>query len=398
MKIGAIVCEYNPLHNGHLYLIDKAKKDYNVDIIIGIMSGSFVQRGEPAIINKFIRAKDAVINGIDLVVELPTYYSLQSAEFFANGSVKLLNKCNIIDYQIFGSECGSIESLTKNLDVIKSSKYKTYLQHYLNQGHSYTFASRYAIKNASKELGLEALSIKSNDILGIEYLKALQDTRIQPVTIKRIGSDYLSLSIEDIVISATSIRNLIKNDEDVDIIKEQVPITTFNQLQAFKKSRLKKVSQNLYSILKFLVFVEKKNMTNIIRYENGMENLIQNSIIKSNNWDEFISISTSKRYSSSRIRRFVLCYILGVTSDLEITDQDLYIRPLAFNENGINALKLIKDNSDIPIISKLSNFYNANSNKLLDIEIKATNLYNQINESRIINEDFIYSPQKIENS
>lgn len=395
MKIGAIVCEYNPLHNGHIYLIDKARAKYGIDTVIGIMSGSFVQRGEPAVINKFERAKDAVLNGVDLIIELPVYFSIQSAEFFASGAVKILEKCNIINYQIFGSESGSIDRLNSLLDIIESDRYKELFLNLLENGNSYTYASRTALEELLIDSKKPIENIKSNDILGIEYLKSLKNTNIVPLAVKRKGSDHLSLSTHDSFISATSIRNLLNKDDDISKIKNQLPQTTFKTLQNMNRMRFSSSLQNLFNILKFLYFVEKKDMTNIMRYENGMENLIDNGIRNSNSWDDLISYCTSKRYSSSRIRRFIISYILGINNKMNINDADLYIRPLAFNDRGADALRLIKDNSDIPIISKFSEFYYENANKLLDVEIKATNLYNQIMCSEVINEDFIFSPQKI---
>lgn len=399
MKIGAIICEYNPLHNGHLYQIHTAKIKYNLDSVIGIMSGSFVQRGEPAILDKYTRAKNAVENGVDLIIELPTYFSLQSAEFFSAGAIEILVKSGIVDALIFGSEIGSIEILKNIVNVINSSEYNAVLNDNLNMGLSYSLSSNNAIGHVSKEMGIEVPKINSNDILAIEYIKALQNSNLKPITIKRRGSDYLSLSTDDEFISATAIRNSIKTKNKLTDIIEFVPQSTYNSLRELNESAINNNSdEQLFNLLLFAAFVENREFNKILRFETGMDNLILNNLKSSAYLNELIDKSTSKRYTASRLRRFILNYILEIRSDMDFNHEDLYIRPLCFNEKGANILSLLKESSELPLIPKFSDFYRDNKNSFLDLELKASNLYNLLSGKNIINEDFIRSPIYLKSS
>lgn len=397
MKIGAIICEYNPLHNGHLYQIYKAKNKYNIDSIIGIMSGSFVQRGEPAILDKYTRAKNAVYNGIDLVIELPAYFSLQSAEFFSSGAIEIIMRSGIIDYLIFGTEIGSIDILKKIVKIINSSEYDINLNQNLDLGLSYSISSNNAIINAANKMGIYLPNINSNDILAIEYMKALKDTDLEPIAIKRKGSDYLSLSVEDEFISATAIRNSILNQNGLENIKEFIPVTTYESLKDLDLSSKKLTNDTLFNLIFYSAFVENRQFNTISRFEPGMDNLIINNLKKASTLRELIKNSTSKRYTASRLKRFMLNYLLNVRSDINYDYNDLYIRPLCFNDKGAEILSLLKKSSKLPLVSKFSDYYR-DSNPFLNLELRASNLYNLLNGKNIINEDFLKSPKHIKSS
>ena len=239
MKVIGLITEYNPFHFGHLYHLEKSKKLTGADYSIAIMSGSFVQRGEPSLIDKWTKAKMAIDNGVDLVIELPFIFSSQTAELFAYGSIVLLHKLNIIDYISFGSELDDIDYLKTIADILveEPSYYKQRLKKYLNMGYSFPVSRSNALEDYFSKFHIEnPENIKnnlkmSNNILAIEYLKSLKiiDSSIKPITIKRIGSSYNEYKLNHRIASATGIRNSILNS-NIDSIKDYTPDKSFYHL------------------------------------------------------------------------------------------------------------------------------------------------------------------------
>lgn len=382
MIVCAIIAEYNPFHNGHLYQIQQIKKTLNASHIVVIMSGSFVQRGQSAIINKYNRAKLAIDNGVNLVIELPSYYTLQSAKYFAQGGVNILNSSNVVDYLVFGSESDN-KSIKSASEMIFSNEdiYNENIKHYMNLGNSYVKSTRLALE----KLGVDC-KLGSNDILALEYTNALRNKNIKGYSIIRKGQNYLSTEKSNSFPSASYIREELRNKK-IENLVDEVPKNVFEYL--YKNKINKSMNNEYFDILKYKVFVEKKSFNKIISYENGMENLIKNNLIKSNNIDELIDKCTSARYTKARISRFILSYLLDMEKISNVESYN-YIRPLAFDSKGIQVLNLMKNNSEIPIVSKFSNYYKSNNNPLLNLELKASNLYN-LNET-LVNEDFYISP------
>lgn len=382
MIVCAIIAEYNPFHNGHLYQIQQIKKTLNASHIVVIMSGSFVQRGQSAIINKYNRAKLAIDNGVNLVIELPSYYTLQSAKYFAQGGVNILNSSNVVDYLVFGSESDN-KSIKSASEMIFSNEdiYNENIKHYMNLGNSYVKSTRLALE----KLGVDC-KLGSNDILALEYTNALRNKNIKGYSIIRKGQNYLSTEKSNSFPSASYIREELRNKK-IENLVDEVPKNVFEYL--YKNKINKSMNNEYFDILKYKVFVEKKSFNKIISYENGMENLIKNNLIKSNNIDELIDKCTSARYTKARISRFILSYLLDMEKISNVESYN-YIRPLAFDSKGIQVLNLMKNNSEIPIVSKFSNYYKSNNNPLLNLELKASNLYN-LNKT-LVNEDFYISP------
>ena len=382
MIVCAIIAEYNPFHNGHLYQIQQIKMTLNTSHIVVIMSGSFVQRGQSAIINKYNRAKLAIDNGVNLVIELPSYYTLQSAKYFAQGGVNILNSSNVVDYLVFGSESNN-KSIKSASEMIFSNEdiYNENIKHYMNLGNSYVKSTRLALE----KLGVDC-KLGSNDILALEYTNALRNKNIKGYSIIRKGQNYLSTEKSNSFPSASYIREELRNKK-IENLVDEVPKNVFEYL--YKNKINESMNNEYFDILKYKVFVEKKSFNKIISYENGMENLIKNNLIKSNNIDELIDKCTSARYTKARISRFILSYLLDMEKISNVESYN-YIRPLAFDSKGIQVLNLMKNNSEIPIVSKFSNYYKSNNNPLLNLELKASNLYN-LNET-LVNEDFYISP------
>jgi predicted nucleotidyltransferase len=242
MKVLGIVAEYNPFHNGHLYHIQKSKEATGCDYVVCVMSGNFIQRGEPALLNKWARAEMALINGVDLVIELPVYYSLASAEFFAFGSVKLLDSLGIIDCLCFGSESGTIKELDMFADVFinEPESYKMFLSKNLKLGYSFPKSRSIALSEFLSTSGindqkLDELS-KSNNILGIEYIKALKriSSAIKPYTIERIGTGYRSEKALGKIASATA---AVLASMDASVIFQTLPTTRLQRTAATATSQ-----------------------------------------------------------------------------------------------------------------------------------------------------------------
>lgn len=378
MKISAIISEYNPLHLGHKYQIDTLKSSIDTSVI-SIMSGDFVQRGECAILDKYKRAELAIKSGVNLVIELPYFYSLQSAENFAKGSVEILNKLSIVDFLCFGYECESKDELVNisNFQIENREKLNVIINNNMKNGLSYAVA----YKDACLELA-NSLNIKipidffiSNNILALEYIKNLKfsNSKINIFPIKRKGQNYNSEDYNsNLQLSATSIRNAIYNN-DINLIKNFVSKDTIIEIEKITKNKNFQDGKKTLDILKFMILTCTVDESKIVNYENGILNLIKNNIFKFDNFEKFIDSIQSKRYKKVRIKRFLMNYILNVTEDIKKLYEvsPTYIKVLAFDEKGMEILRKIKNNSELKIITK-----NKDSNNLSDTEMKKFELEN----------------------
>lgn len=380
MNVGTIVAEYNPFHSGHLYQIEEAKKSLNIDYLIVIMSTSFVQRGEPAILDKYTRARIAIEYGVDLVIELPSYFSLQSAEYFAFGAIEILKEMGIVDYLIFGSE-SSLSDLLALKDIIDNNRqaYDAGVKESLDLGYSYSTS----LRNSLKSLGFNR-SIGSNDILGLEYLKNLSDSNIEAFSIRRQGDDYLASHRNSTFASATYIRQEF-NKGKLENIKDTMPELSYKYLLSILNNKKIHSLNDYYSAFYYKALIEKASFKDIVGYEDGFENLFTKNLLITDNIMELISLSTSRRYSKSRLARFILAYLLDLKR-IEGIKNHLYVRPLAIKTESLDLLGLISQKSKIPLISKFNDFYRKKTNPILDLEIKTSNLYNINNKH--YNSDF----------
>lgn len=360
METTAIIAEYNPFHLGHKYQIDTLKKKINTLIVV-IMSGNFIQRGEIAILDKYTRAKEAVKEGVDLVIELPFYFSLQSAENFSKGSIKILNSLNIINNLCFGYESENEKNLidTSNFQLTYKDEINNFINKKMKNGFSYAVAYKDACISINKKYNI--LDIKddffiSNNILAIEYIKNLKliNSKIKPLPIKRIGQNYNTEDYNNnLQLSASSIRKAIY-ENNLENIKKFVSKNTFYDLYTAIENKNLPSEKKLLDILRYNILQNNINEEKIVNYENGMLNLIKKNIFKYESLNDFLDKIQSKRYKKVRIKRFLLNYLLNVNLDIKkLYDENLeYIKVLAFNENGKNILKKIKENSNIKIITK----------------------------------------------
>lgn len=384
MKVLGIISEYNPFHNGHLHHINEAKKKTLAEYVVCVMSGNFVQRGEPSLLNKWTRTRMALENGIDLVIELPTPYCISSAYFFALNSIKILNSLNIVSDFCFGSEVGNISILKDlaNVLALEPIRYKEYLKGYLNIGYSYPKSRELALNKYMLNKDVSSIISKPNNILGIEYIKALNTLKsnINPITIKRTTS-YENLTLDKNNVSSTAIRNYMKTqDFDINTLYDYMPKSCVDLIKHDMSLGIAPVFLDDFNHVLFskLRCMTSKEISKINYVSEGFENRLKNYSDKVYDINELISSLHTKRYTDSRIKRVLLNTLLGITKTGFNKVTPSYIRILGFNENGKKLLGHISKNASLPVLINsydLLNVTDPMSKKLLDIEYLATNLY-----------------------
>lgn len=397
MKVLGLVVEYNPFHNGHFYHLHESKKITGADFVICVMSGNFIQRGEPAIINKWARAKTALLSGADLVIELPLVYAMSSAEFFAYGAVKILDSTGIVSHLCFGSENGRIEVLDSIAEILyqEPAPYRFLLKENLNQGKSFPASRGAALKqyissrmeHSPYELG--TLLESSNNILGIEYLKALKrlGSKITPFTIKRIQNEYHSESLTSHISSATSIRKHVVDHLDTPldrVIRNVVPKESLDILKdEFLQGRGPVFASHFNDIiLSHLRRLDTEEVKLLPFVSEGLENRIKNSANTSGSLHELIESIATKRYTKTRIQRSLFHTLTGLTSIESDKFMEYggpqYIRVLGFNHNGKHLLSKINKTASLPVIIKSADFKNSCNpllRRMLEIEAFSTDMY-----------------------
>ena len=384
----AIIGEYNPFHNGHLYHLNTSKQICNAEYTILVMSGNFTQRGDTSIINKWAKAQMALMNGIDLVIELPTIYSISSAENFASGAIKILDELRIVDNLSFGSEVDDINILDKCAEVLyeEPDEFISVLEHELSKGISFPKARENALLIYLNDIRKYANVLSSpNNILGIEYLKALKkySSPIQPINVKRNSVEYNSIRAENNFASATAIRKMIEN-KNFHEIKECMPENSYELLMDtintghFVKS-IKTFEKQIIYILRTMSVEEIADLPDV---SEGLDNLIKYAAESCNTLDEFISIVKSKRYAQTRIQRICLYALLGFTKeDMEISKKITpYVRILGFNSKGKKILsEIANSNKKIQIVTSVKKFETTCKNKkllsMLQDDIYSTDVY-----------------------
>lgn len=307
-KVLGIIAEYNPFHNGHLYHITESKKRTNCKYTISVMSGNFTQRGSISIVNKWSKAEMALKNGIDLVIELPVLYATSSAENFAEGSIKILNALNIVDYISFGCESSSINKLINIANILATEpfNYKKNLSSNLSNGISYPKARELALKEYLNNSSIDLNIISSpNNILAIEYLKALikSQSSILPIGIPRYMSKHNETDFNNIsnIASSTSIRNNIMKNS-IENIKKFVPKNSYEILSQNFNSNTYIYDLNAFEqqILYNLRKMSTSDIANIPDVSEGLEFLIKKSANKCTNLNELITCIKSKRYTRNK--------------------------------------------------------------------------------------------------
>ena len=356
-KIIGIIAEYNPFHLGHLYQINEIKKNYPNSTLILITNSSFTQRGDVSIINKWDKAKIALNNQIDLVVELPFFYATQSADIFAKGALEILNHLKI-DILAFGSESNDLKKLTTIAKTqIENQEYQEKVKNYLNTGINYPTALSKALNDI-----IGYTTKDPNDLLGISYIKEILklNSSIKPVLIKRIGS-YHGEQEENDIASASLIRKKIQNQEKV---TQYLPSNTEKYLH--KNLAL----ENYFPYLKYKIITEK-DLSIYQTVDEGIENKIKKGIYTTNTWKELVESLKTKRYTYNKINRMLIHILTSFTKEEANNIKTDYIRIIGFNKKGKNYLNKIKKELSIPIITA----YQKNFSKNLDLEYRALSIY-----------------------
>ncbi|ACV29063.1 Protein of uncharacterised function (DUF795) [Anaerococcus prevotii] len=381
MKKLAIISEFNPFHNGHKYLINKAKEITKTDLAISLMSGDFVQRGEASLIDKYSRADAALDNGFDLVIEMPNFISLQSAEFFSYKSIELLNKLKI-DYLAFGIEnLDSEEFLDISARLIKDNdRLEELTKYYIDKKYSFTEAKYLALKDF---LGREDF-ISSNNILALEYMISISkiNPNIMAIPIRRLGANNQDLDIKDEkYASSTSIRRNLSGN-----IEKLMPSSSYQKLKSFQKNYGLANKENLFEIFKYKFMIEESQMQDSLCYEEGLDNYFKTLLKDSPTYDEFIELAVSKRNTMARIKRLMLNYILNNKKSLNDLDYN-FVKVLAFNEKATKLFRDIK--KELKIVIRKSDIEALDHDDLLVYEnmLRASNLYSLLID-RQFNTDF----------
>lgn len=372
MKIAAVICEFNPFHNGHKYLLETIKNNH-ADAIVAIMSGSFMQRGDIAITNKYKRAECALKNGCDLVVELPTVFAVSSAENFAKGGVDIAKALGV-DMLCFGAEDDNTENLQIIADIFSNGDFCIKLKSYIANGEYYPKAVSMAINEI---LGQEYADIlnKPNNTLAVEYIKALKGSKISPVSIKRSGADHDSDITSSDIASATHIRNLILNNGSylkyTDMIIDNP--ASISRLETAILYRLKTMS--------------KDELSTIADVSEGLHNRISECAKRSSSLEELYDNLKTKRYTLARIRRIVMCALLNITKE-DANDHAQYVRVLGMNSVGAQILK----NSNLPVLAKIKQDFeklDIKAKKQFDIDARASEIHAlALKEKRQYKNDF----------
>ena len=393
MKTVGLITEYNPFHNGHAYHIEKAKMLTGADRVIVVMSGDFVQRGAPAVMPKHLRTESALLSGASLIIELPVCFATGSAEYFAQGSISLLNQLGCIDSICFGSECGDLHLLKEIAQILADEpiEYQTALKQALKEGASFPAARQEALNIYSDKYS-EILA-SPNNILGIEYLKALAKihSKMEPFTIKRIGAGYHDMDIDGQFSSATAIRSDIYQLADVNSSSESLPLTHIQtQVPSSCHELMKKNYQTRYPVKAddFSLLLKAKLLSETagsLSHYLDMSPELANRILRLRNdylsFEQFCDLLKTKELTRSRISRSFIHVLLGITNDwlTAMKAPAPYARILGFRGDHADLLGILKRTSDIPLITSPARAVLADTAyQMLELDIYASDLYESV--------------------
>ena len=378
-KVLGTIAEYNPFHNGHLYHIKKSIEETGAD---------FVQRGNTSIIDKWTKAKMALANGVDLVIELPTVYSVSSAENFAEGAIKLLDSLKIVDTISFGIEAKDIASLNNiaNVFYMEPKEYTNILNHELKKGISFPKARENAVMMYLNDIKQYAnILTGANNILAIEYLKAIKKlkSKLNPIGIRREKVLYNDEIIIDDFASATAIRKMIATGQ-FEEIQKVMPKSSYALLA--DELRRGHYVLDLSKFQKEIIYNLRKmkvgDIAQLADVSEGLENAIKNAANSCNNVVDFVNIVKCKRYTQTRIQRILIYALLGITSEKMMTSKKTtpYARILGFNEKGKKLIsQIVKHNKRAQIVTSVKKYMDESKNKalkeMLETDIFATNVY-----------------------
>ena len=389
-RVIGVVAEYNPFHNGHYYHLQATKEITGAEYCVAVISGNFTQRGDTSIVNKWAKAYMAICGGADLVIELPTVYSISSAENFASGAVKILDNLKVVDAISFGAEANDLATLNNIANVLyeEPKAYTNILSHELKKGISYPAARENALMMYLNDIKRYANTLSSpNNILAIEYLKALkiQKSKLEPIMIRRKKVYYNDNKIVDDFASATAIRKLLQGGEYANL-RKVMPRSSYTIIgQESRKggmvlSLAKYEKEIIYALRKMTV----EEIADLPDVSEGLQFAIKNAANEANNLKDLISNIKSKRYTQTRIQRILLYALLGIDKKLMENSRKVvpYVRVLGFTQKGKSLLSEIsRRNPKLNIITSLKKYMDQNQNKnkvlaeMLEKDIFATDVY-----------------------
>lgn len=406
MNIIGIIAEYNPFHNGHAHMIAEVRRREGDAYIVAVMSGSLTQRGETAIIDKWRRAQMAAVGGVDLIIELPTAFVLASAQNFARGGVNLLKRLNVVTKIAFGAEYAEIDVLRQAANFLDTETAQEKIRREILAGHSYAAATRRVIAENSP-IG----SPGSNTVLALEYLRAVTKSgaNLKPLPIPRCGGAHLSEEIlpqDGNIVAAAAIRRLWQRGEFA-ATADFIPVASCKFLP---EARDFSVAERLYAaFLARLVALDPTAIASFAGVGEGLENRLLNGAKQAATWDEFIRAVSGKRYPQGRISRAVMSILLNYTRERQaefLRAGAQYIRVLAFNRRGREILRRLKQESSLPIVTRVSSLLNRRdfaqadarltvAQKMLKLDVQATLLQNLARSSpQLLFDDYLQSPTR----
>ena len=389
-RVIGVVAEYNPFHNGHYYHLQATKEITGAEYCVAVISGNFTQRGDTSIVNKWAKAYMAICGGADLVIELPTVYSISSAENFASGAVKILDNLKVVDAISFGAEANDLATLNNIANVLyeEPKAYTNILSHELKKGISYPAARENALMMYLNDIKRYANTLSSpNNILAIEYLKALkiQKSKIEPIMIRRKKVYYNDNKIVDDFASATAIRKLLQGGEYANL-RKVIPRSSYTIIgqESRKGGMVLSLSKYEKEIIYTLRKMTVEEIAELPDVSEGLQFAIKNAANEANNLKDLISNIKSKRYTQTRIQRILLYALLGIDKKLMENSRKVvpYVRVLGFTQKGKSLLSEIsRRNPKLNIITSLKKYMDQNQNKnkvlaeMLEKDIFATDVY-----------------------
>lgn len=389
MKVVGIVAEYNPFHNGHKYQLDKVKQETGADYVIIAMSGNYLQRGVPALCDKFIRTEMALRCGADLVIEIPTLWATASAEYYAHAGVALLAATGVVTHLAFGAETDDLEALLEVASILKKEPdvYRAVLANSIRSGNAFPVARKNALVTSLPhftEEKLDELLDNPNNILALEYLKAMPDS-IKPILIKREGAGYHDTEINTELPSASAIREAIFVDADMHNISNAMPQDSFALLKnACKCNQLMTINDFSESLGYCLLSQAPNGFSSYADCNQDFSNKIKNALNEYVLFEDFIDTLKTKDMTYTRVTRCLLHILLGIKQSDYTIGRAIgfapYLRILGFKNVSSKLLSTIKQEATAPLISKVadaSTLLDYETNKFFDKDIFASNLYYQ---------------------
>lgn len=364
MKVNGIIAEYNPFHNGHKYQLEESKRLTGADYTIVVLSSNFVQRGDPSLIDKHTRAEMALQNGADLVLELPIIYAASSAEFFATGAVSLLDKLGVVTHLCFGSECGDTALLKQIASILlkEPGDYKQVLKAQLKQGRTYPTARNSAlIQHCPALTENKGLLSSPNNILAIEYIKAIlkMDSAMEPVTVRRLGTDYHDPAPHSQYCSSLAIRQALADGRELSSVAHYIP----DSARALLAERLvlgRGICSNDFSSALYYKLLSERDggFDKYLDVSTDLSNRIYKHLPEYKNFDDFCDLLKTKELTYTRISRCLLHILLNLTKeDMEICaelEYTPYAHILGFRKDAEPLLGAVKNYTAIPLVSKLA--------------------------------------------